>query len=134
MYPAFYEGSEFVISGQLASNRRSDFESRVASIAVTSPMELTASGNSRRNILKRGDFPRFVERFWAYLNIKRLEDTILSTTDSTDHILAGARIVELAQRVHKCIHIIYSDKFHMFLWSCIPTIYIAPDFVLLSGL
>ena len=98
VYPAFYEGSEFVISGQLASNRRSNFVSRVASIAVTSPMELTSSGNSRRNILKRGDFPRFVERFWAYLNIKRLEDTILSTTDSTDHILAGARIIELAQR------------------------------------
>ena len=124
VYPAFYEGSEFVISGQLASNRRSDFESRVASIAVTSPMELTASGNSRRNILKRGDFPRFVERFWAYLNIKRLEDTILSTTDTTDHILAGARIVELAQRVHKCTHIIYSDKFHMFRWCLL---YIAPS-------
>ena len=62
-------------------------------------MELTASGNSRRSLIKRGDFPRFVERLWAYLNIKRLEATILSTTDSTDHILAGARIVELAQRV-----------------------------------
>ena len=29
----------------------------------------------------------------------RLEDTILSTTDHTDHFLAGARIVELAKRV-----------------------------------
>ena len=125
VYPAFYEGSEFVISGQLASNRRSTFVSRVASIAITSPMELTASGNSRRNILKRGDFPRFVERFWAYLNIKRLEDTILSTTDSTDHILAGARIVELAQRVLECTLIIYSKKFHTFLKWCLPYIVLA---------